>query len=238
MKLRLVFKISLVILFLVLVTWGYRRLTDPLIFPITNIAVKGDYPNVKEQQLKDIILPYAQLGFFGLSAPQLEQALLQDPWINQVTIRRIWPSRVEITLSEKHPVAIWNQTGLLMSDGTYLIPVNHALPDDLPHFTGPQNQQQQVLTTWIQMQQLFAPLNLTVQTIDLSDRRSWTLKLSNDITVIVGQNEIWERLKSFVAIYPKVIGDNKRQAVSVDLRYQNGLAVKWGDPASLKLRKT
>ena len=56
MKLRLVFKISLVLLFLVLVTWGYRRLTDPLIFPITNIAVKGDYPNVKEQQLKDIIL--------------------------------------------------------------------------------------------------------------------------------------------------------------------------------------
>ena len=81
------------------------------------------------------------------------------------------------------------------------------------------------------MNQMLAPLNLTVAVIDLSERRSWTIKLSNDITVILGQNQIWDRLKNFVAIYPKVIGDNKRQALSIDIRYQNGLAVKWGKKA-------
>ena len=238
MKLVRIFKILLVILMLIAAIWGYNRLTNPLLFPITNVAVKGDYHDVKEQQLKELILPYAQAGFFGLSARELEQALLTNPWIKEVTIRRIWPSNLDITLSEKQPVAIWNHTGLLMSDGTYLTPEHHELPTDLPQFTGPENQQQQVLTAWLQMNQLLTPLNLTVKTIDLSDRHSWTIKLSNDITVILGQNQIWERLKNFVAIYPKVIGDNKRLATSVDIRYQNGLAVKWGNPASLKLRRT
>lgn len=231
MKLRLLLKLILIALLIILGLWGYQRLTNPLLFPITHVSIKGDYHDIKEQQLKELILPYAQSGFFGMSASKLEQGLLTNPWIKEVTIRRIWPSSLEITISEKQPVAIWNHTGLLMSDGTYLIPENHQLPENLPHFTGPEHQEQQVLSAWNQMQQLFIPLNLTVQTVDLSDRRSWTIKLSNGILVVIGQNQIWDRLKSFVAIYPKVIGDNQRQAISVDLRYQNGLAVKWGKRA-------
>jgi cell division protein FtsQ len=231
MKLVRIFKILLVILILIAAIWGYQRLTNPQLFPITNVAVKGDYHDVKEQQLKELILPYVQAGFFGLSAGKLEQALLTNPWIKEVTIRRIWPSILEITLSEKQPVASWNHTGLLMSDGTYLTPENHELLENLPQFTGPENQQQQVLTAWTQINQMLAPLNLTVMVIDLSDRLSWTIKLNNNITVILGQNQIWDRLKNFVAIYPKVIGDNKRQALNVDIRYQNGLAVKWGKKA-------
>lgn len=231
MKLRLLFKISLVILFLALGAWGYNHLTDPLNFPITNVAVKGDYPNVKEQQLKNLILPYAQQGFFGLSATKLEKGLLSIPWIGEVVIHRVWPSTLEITLTEKQAVAIWNGTSLLMSDGSYFTPEKEQLPNGLPLLFGPINQQQLVFTSWQQMNQLFAPLNLTVQVVELSERQSWTLKLSNEITVVVGQNQLWERLKSFVQIYPKVIGDNAREAQRVDLRYQSGLAVKWAKKA-------
>jgi cell division protein FtsQ len=232
MKLGLIVKLSLLVLLGVFAIFGYQRLTNPLLYPITLVTVKGNYADIKTEQLKELILPYAQMGFFGISGNKLEQALLTNPWVNEVTIRRIWPSTLEITLSEKQPIAIWNHTDLLMNDGTCLLIEDHKLPPNLPHFTGPENQQVQVLQAWQQMQQLFAPLNLTVQAIDLSERQSWTIKLSNNIVVIIGQNQLWERLRSFVKVYPNVIADNQRQAISVDLRYQNGLAVKWAKPAN------
>lgn len=62
---------------------------------------------------------------------------------------------------------------------------------------------------------------------------SWRVRLENGIAIELGNADILMRLSDFVSIYPKIIGDNAKDVDSIDLRYSNGVAVKWKTPIKI-----
>ncbi|MPZ54108.1 MAG: FtsQ-type POTRA domain-containing protein [Acidimicrobiia bacterium] len=62
---------------------------------------------------------------------RVEEALLRDPWIAEAEVRKAWPSRVEVAVTEKVAV-VWAQVNgqwsLLAGDGTIL--KEAAAPDE------------------------------------------------------------------------------------------------------------
>jgi len=59
------------------------------------------------------------------------------------------------------------------------------------------------------------------------ERKSQTIKLSNGIELILGRIDVEKRLMKFVKAYKTQLQHDKRKIEKVDLRYTNGLAVKW-----------
>jgi cell division protein FtsQ len=205
----------------------YVWLSNPRSFPIKNVQVKGSYSHESNQALENIITPYVHTSIFGLSASALQQRLLQLPWLADVNIRRVFPATIVITLQEKQPIYVWNDTALMTADGTAFTPALETFPSNLPKLIGPDDQQQLLFSTMEQINQLLQPLNITVQQLTLSDRGSWSMVLSNGIAVMIGKQNLWDRLQQFVTVYPKVIGPKAQHALSVDLRYPNGFAIQW-----------
>ncbi len=54
-----------------------------------------------------------------------------------------------------------------------------------------------------------------------------SLLLNNGTKILIGRKDSLPRLQRFVKVYPEIFKTPQAQAESIDLRYDNGLSVKW-----------
>lgn len=203
-------------------------LRNPRYFPITTVKIQGDYRHIEPSILKKVITPYAEQGFFAISALALRTKLGALPWVKSANIRRQWPNVLIITLAENIPIAIWNNQSLLLDNGDVFTPNALLYSQELPLLSGPTRQQKLVIGSYHKFNQILKPLQLSVQQLSLSERHAWRLVLSNHTIVVLGQKDIAGRLQRFVNIYPSIMAKRaKKNLLSVDLRYPNGVAARW-----------
>ncbi len=61
-------------------------------------------------------------GFFNLDVDAVRLALLGEPWVSEVTVKRIWPDALRVIVIEQIPVVRWGDSGLLNPAGEYFAP--------------------------------------------------------------------------------------------------------------------
>jgi cell division protein FtsQ len=60
------------------------------------------------------------------------------------------------------------------------------------------------------------------------DRRgAWRIRLADGPILELGREQFTERLKRFLSIYQRALSVHGDRIEAVDLRYTNGLAVRW-----------
>jgi cell division protein FtsQ len=73
-------------------------------------------------------------------------------------------------------------------------------------------------------------MKLAPESLVLSNRYAWTVKLDNGMTVELGRDQgdavLKERIARLVAVYPQLLERLQGKIESVDLRYPNGMALK------------
>ena len=77
------------------------------------------------------------------------------------------------------------------------------------------------------MQEILREVGLSVRTIELEDRISWKAQLDNGLMLVVDDKDSMAKLKRFTRLYAMFTEQQKQQLFKVDLRYENGLAIKW-----------
>ncbi|HKY69709.1 MAG TPA: cell division protein FtsQ/DivIB [Gammaproteobacteria bacterium] len=206
---------------------GVQWLRDPNHFPITEVELLGDIQYTATDTIRTQIADELNAGFFGTKISKLRAVLLSLPWIQNVEIDRVWPSKLVITLKEHEPFAKWNDTFVITRKGVLIHPDLNSIPDGLPVLQGPQMLFHQVWQHYLEMSQILNPYDLTISRVILAPRGAWQVRLSNNSDIILGTWEVNDRLKRFVKIYSRALkekGDNIRY---FDLRYTSGLAVGW-----------
>jgi cell division protein FtsQ len=204
--------------------WEYLQ-TSPK-YPIETVKVDGDYHKTSELKLEETIAPFVDgVNFFALSPRALKQSLEALPWVETANVQRDWPSILEIYLTQKRPVVVWNDKYLMTQEGVLFSPERKTFPEGLPMLYGPEGQEKVVLTIFSRLNEIVASLNLHVESLTVSARHSATFKLSNGLVILVGQEDMFERVSRFCSVYSKVVEENPEKIASIDLRYQNGLAV-------------
>lgn len=195
-------------------------------FPIKTVRVYG-VNRIDQQEVQDLILPLVKRGFFAINVDYVRDRLLQMPWVANLNVRRIWPDKVEITVIEKQAIANWNNEGLVSENGEVFSPKHETYPNNLPQFAGPQGKQLEMLKQFKQMNRILTPLHAKISYLELTPYATWKLKLDNGISMQVGHKDILTRLDHFVKVYPKIVGDQAALVDYIDLRYPNGVAVRW-----------
>ncbi len=215
------------LLLLSAVVWGYQLLHDAKRFPITRIRVVGGDKHMTRSQLQQAILPWVQDGFFNVNVRRLRHALSDLPWVADAEVQRVWPSEVVIKVYEQNAIATWNGRALLNEQGEVFTPDVDSFPSGLVQLQGPRSQSLEVVQAMQQMDKIISKLGLHITQLQLSLRHSWKIHLNNGMTVILGQKNSLERLQRFVRVYPKLFANAPQTVEYVDLRYSNGIAVKW-----------
>lgn len=222
--------INVLLGFLLLISlsiWVYLKFAPGPLLPIKNIKVEGHYTHVDREALKKAIVSVANHDFLWVDTAGLEERLLQIPWVAEASVTRNWPGTLVIHLAEPTAVARWGQGRLLSDSGMVFNGNSTDSYHDLPLLNAPEGQQQMAWEGFQRMSEVFSSLGLKVVRVDFDARHSWTIQLSNGMWVILGRANVLAKLKHFVAAYGKIVGSRGSDVNYVDLRYSNGLAVRW-----------
>ena len=223
--------LAFLLLLIIALIYAYSstHIKDLQQFPIREVKVIGA-EHLDHQLLQRLLVPFVNKGFFDVEVDEIKQRLQQIPWIATVAVRRIWPDQVLITLTERTPIAYWNKTSLLSTTGEVFTPDFHDAPlnlTHLPRLIGPPGKQLLMLQNYLKINKTLDALHLKITELELTPYQSWVILLSSGIKVNAGYKDVLTRLTHFVKVYPKIVGDRASEVDYVDLRYSNGLAIRW-----------
>lgn len=204
-------------------------------WPMRHLAVTGEFRLVSETQVRQSVLPYVQKGFFAVDLAKVRAQLAQVPWVQRVGVRKRWPDRLEVSISEYRPLAWWDSDHMLSENGTLFIAPNVAmqtLSHRLPQFDGPLARRNELIAFYREAKPLFLKSGFHVQKLVLSARGGWKLLLSdgvekNAIEIEIGRSDPQSRLQRFARLLPRISANDTRQLAHADLRYTNGFALTW-----------
>jgi cell division protein FtsQ len=149
---------------------------------------------------------------------------LTDPWIADVTVLKLYPSRLRIGIKERKPFALWQMDGLvslIATDGTVLAPYVPAHFSSLPLLVGRGAEHAgRAFLNMLNRQPAIAHL---VEASVLVAERRWSLHLKSGIEVRALQTlaEL-NRIKKLLS----------RDIITVDLRLADRVTVRLSDAAA------
>jgi len=226
----LVFFICLLLLLMFGIVKLNAWLEDEQQAPVQDIVVSGDRTFIDDQQIEMLIKQSQSGSFFELDVNQTHEAVEAMAWVYRASVRKRWPSGLEIFVVEQQPAAIWNGDMLLNQYGdAFDAQISSADLNSkitLPSLYGPGGSEQTALQGYRNMQSLLETSNLYIVEMFLSERFAWNVQLNNGIKLNLGRTEFIDRLQRFVDLLP-LISQQDKEVDYVDLRYDTGLAVGW-----------
>ena len=129
-------------------------------------------------------------NFFTINLADAQKVFEDAPWVRSASVRRIWPNAIRVSIEEQQPLALWNESQMLNTWGQVFTANQGELDDDvvLPQFDGPEGQELLVVHRYAELARWFAPLDVTVRKLSLSDRLAWQVTLSNGMTLALGRD--------------------------------------------------
>lgn len=194
--------------------------------PVQTVLMANPLQKVDEQNVRAVLASHLDVGFFALDVQAIKAALEADPWIERVTISRIWPDTLSVAITEEMAIARWGDSALLNQFGATFEPYSMADDQALPLLRGPQEQQRRVMEQYKTFSQMLFSSGLRIRELSLNDRGSWSLRLHNDAEVMIGRNEVVERMQRFVKLYDRHLYSQLDQIEAFDLRYNNGISIR------------
>ena len=218
--------VAVVLLVVLLSGFGAYHLMDPHTLPIRHVVVQGEFRHLSLDGLQQRAARVVSGGFFNVNVETIRNVLLQEPWIKEVAVKRVWPDRINVVISEQNAFARWNDTGLLNAEGGLFMPEPSTFPKNIPQFRGPSDSYPQVLDFYSRLHSIL-PEQLRIAGINLSKRRAWQVQFIDGPMVRLGRTDIVQRMQRFARLVPTRLHNLLGNIQSVDMRYTNGFAVQW-----------
>ena len=178
--------------------------------------------DIRETLAKEPVLK----GYFAQDIQEVKDKLLQLSWVKDVIVRKSYPDRLSISLVEHKPVAVWNNIHYLSDQGVvFSLPSERFDKTGLPIMFGPDAESKEVLEAWGKIQTELAFRNLSLKSLAMDNRGSWSITLANNIELRLGRGEWTPKIDRFMMIFPEIEVPEGQRLGYVDLRYEHGAAV-------------
>jgi cell division protein FtsQ len=154
------------------------------------------------------------------------------PWVAEATVRKFYPDRLQITITERAAFALWQKggrIGVIADDGTVLEPYISRNVAGLPLFVGDgaATRAKDFLTLLERYPDLREQLRASV----LVAERRWNLRLKNGVDVRLPEFDVARALDQLVGLDrdKKILS---RDIVSIDLRLPDRVTVRMSEAAA------
>jgi cell division protein FtsQ len=216
------------------------RLAQQPKFQLKRVDVRGDLRHVTAASVRAALAGRLRGNYFTMRLEDTRRLFETVPWVAQASVRRVWPDRLLVTLTEHRALGVWGD-GRLLSDRGELFVAN---PDEaeiygaLPEFSGPADVAKDAARRYYELSAQFAALSLRIDSIDISDRKAWSLRISPQMSdelketsqsrIELGRDStaapLSQRVAQIIAAYPLVVAHVGGPPARIDARYANGLA--------------
>ncbi|TVS10241.1 MAG: FtsQ-type POTRA domain-containing protein [Wenzhouxiangella sp.] len=200
-------------------------------WPVRWLDVEGELARTSASQIRSAALGPASRGFFATDLSEVRTEIEALPWVASAGVSRHWPDALSITVTEHRPIARWNETALFSDRGEVFEADGSQNMQGLARLSGPEARRDEVLENWQTMRRRLAGVGQDLQELAVDQRGAWTAVLDNGMELKLGRELIDQRLGRFVQVHEELRTATRRVA-RVDLRYTNGLAIRWADEST------
>ena len=207
--------------------------------PAQIIVDREGLSSAEYQALSEAVSDQQVTSFFTAPLPQLQNKVMQQDWISQANIERQWERGIVVTVLPRQAIARFGSDYLIDVEGTVFKPVNDAKLDvsHLIMLQGDNTQSHLIMQQMHQVNQWFAPLDLTVEDLILTPRMTWVIRFNNGLRIIVDNELTSQKLMNASQLLQNQLDDKRSEIASLDLRYKNGLVIAWKNerPAPIEI---
>jgi cell division protein FtsQ len=197
-------------------------------FRIAGVAFAGQ-KNVNREEIlaRAGISGTSSLLFFDVADARTR--LMEDPRIADATILKLYPDRVQITIREREPFAMWQKdkrVTVISGDGAVLEQYVSRSFVDLPFVVGKGADTQ--AKTFIALLDQYPEVRSKVRAAILIAERRWNLRLKNGLDVKLPETDVEEALERLVAL-DRDLKLTSRDITTLDLRLPDRVTVRVSD---------
>jgi cell division protein FtsQ len=200
-------------------------------FSIAAVSLAGEHHVSRDRVLAAAgVTERASVLFLDVQAARAR--LLAIPWIAEATVRKLYPDRLQIIVTEREPFALWQLGGnvsVISSDGTVITPFRDPQFAALPLIVGQ--------GAGVRAREFLALLDRHPEIRDavsasiLVAERRWNLRLKSGVDVKLPEADVEQALDRLARL------DHDRQLLSrditvVDLRLSDRVTVRLSEDAA------
>jgi cell division protein FtsQ len=197
-------------------------------FPIKIIS-HTEIKNANKENILEYSKKYlSNKSFFNFNIDVLKKELEKFEWINSISVRRVWPSEVKLTIEEHEPLAIWNNKSYVNSNGKIFFV--KEINKNLPRLNSENNRSEALFRyfSFFSHGLLKNKINEKIIEISENDIRSLSFLLSSGISVRFGSKNINDKMRIFFKSYKKILNTSDLKKIRyIDMRYSNGFSIGW-----------
>jgi cell division protein FtsQ len=203
-------------------------------FRIATISLSGEKEISREEILNAIgVTGHTSLLF--LDADAARARLMANPRIGNANVLKLYPDRLQISITERQAFALWQKNGhlsVIADDGTVLEPFSGRY-GGLPLVVGKGAERQ--AKDFLAVVDRYPDIRSAVRASIMVAQRRWNLRLTNGIDVELPESNVDTALRRLVALdHDKKL--LSRDVTSIDLRIPDRVTVRLS-PAAAQARE-
>ena len=203
-------------------------------FRIAAISLSGE-KEISREDILNAIGVTGQTSLLFLDADAARARLLANPRIGDAAVLKLYPDRLQITITERQAFALWQKDGhvsVIADDGTVLEPFSGQYAG-LPLVVGKGAARE--AKDFLAVVDHYPDVRSAVRASIMVAQRRWNLRLTNGIDVALPEGNIEAALQRLVAL------DREKKLLSrdvtlIDLRIPDRVTVRLS-PAAFQARE-
>ena len=197
---------------------------------ISSVALSGEN-QLSRAEILDLAGVDTRSSLPCLDAADAREALLRNPWIAEATVLKLYPGRLQISVTERTPIALWQKDGavsVISGDGTVLEAFTGRFAD-LPLVVGAGAEKE--AQAFLDVVGRYPLIENNFESAVLVAKRRWNLRLKSGLDVRLPDTEVEQALQELVALDrdKKILS---RDITAIDLRLPDRVIVKLSDEAA------
>jgi len=203
------------------VMWGLDQ-------PIQSVSVSGRFQHVARADVERVVKERVRgAGLLSVDLAAVHRALHTIPWVDAVSVQRVWPRGLNVIVIEQVAAARWGARGLLNTRGELFATDERHIPPELAQLAGPEGKEAEVAQRYLAAQGRLQQAGLRLTALRLDARGAWELDLANGVTVRLGRSQVDERFDKFITAALRLVTQRGDDIAYIDMRYTNGFAIGW-----------
>jgi cell division protein FtsQ len=227
----------LFVLFIFLLTFsGFQYVIKNKIKNLDAITIRGDVLHNDNISISDNISNKIYGNFYNIDLKKTKQVFESTPWVSHAVVKRVYPSQVEVTLSEYKSKAIWGaREDMKLIDDTgkiFDVGADEDEYESLPQLIGPEGQGKLMLNMYKEVSSALHPIKGTLRNLELNARGSWIATLDGGAHIELGRGntvDAIDRVVKFSLSVEKMLTKFNKKLLDiqyVDLRHSDGYAMR------------
>lgn len=203
---------------------------------LQSIEIKSDLQRVETDLVEKALETYLGRSFWRVDLERVHADLVKLDWVYKASVKRRWPSKLIVHITEQNPVVRWGEDALLNQEGDVFYPYDISPFIQLVVLDGEAVQSKALLKQLMVFQPEFTKLGWTIDELTVQADGVWRIHFLEGVTVLLGQEDWQGRLNRFIQAYPKTQKELRKFAQVFDLRYSNGFVIESAQKADLRTK--